>query len=53
MGSRFGKFINDSPKCFANLIMKKIHLDETPHLCLRHSTFAAEDICIREELRFV
>ena len=49
MDSRFGKFINDSPKRFANLIMKKIFLDKTPHLCL----FAAEDICIGEEVRFV
>ena len=49
MHSCSGKFVNDSPKWFANLIMKKIYLDESPHLCL----FAAEGICIGEELTFV
>ena len=33
----------------ANLIMKKIIVNETPHLCL----LAAKDIQIGEELRFV
>ena len=47
MDSRFQKFVNDSPKWFANLIMKKIYLDESSHLCL----FPAEDICTGEELR--
>ena len=48
MDSRFGKFVNDIPKRLANLIMKKITVNETPHLCL----FAAQDIHIGEELRF-
>ena len=32
MDSRFQKFVNDSPKWFANLIMKKIYLNESSHL---------------------
>ena len=49
MDNRFGKFVNDSPKWFANLIMKMIYLDETPHLSLcgrRYLHWGRTQVCL-------
>ena len=44
---RIGKYINDSPRRYANAVMKPIVVNQFPRLCL----FAATDIRCGEELR--
>lgn len=44
----FAKYVNDSPRKFANCTAKSANLDGIPHVLL----FAAKDIAIGTELRY-
>ena len=44
---RIGKYINDSPRRYANAVMKPVVVNQFPRLCL----FAATDIRCGEELQ--